>query len=603
MTLRKIFVSCTATLAVCSMTALAASSKSPFHTVNRAEAERIAAGAIDYETSAAGWIWTDKYVYQPGEPLTLRMTVKPNNDFYPYTLFAYRINNQTGVRTFFPGGTSEPTDITGRTLEQGYTISQLQAADKAVVVGQGGLLGGAVTIPDELGMHTIVVELRDYAGSKVMKSMYAKIGVVDGFENLTGNIEASRTLVNTKAYRLTGVVYLRNNAVLTIEPGTFIIGQPGSQPPSVLVVTRTGRLEARGTRSRPIVMTSSQPVGQRRRGDWGGLILLGSARGNMPADRAFVEGLPQGDDTRFGGEADDHNCGTLTYVRVEFAGAELAPNNEVNGITWGGCGTSTTTQYVQSSYGFDDAFEWFGGSNGARYLVALHAGDDAIDTQLGYRGNIQNVVVLQNAERGNRGIEADNSEFNFAAEPLGKSQMWNFTMIGSGLVGLDESNSPGIFLRRGAAGTYANMIVTNFASTGLELNTTSTVPGGGTDPTLANLTNNNTTLNGILLWNNGLGSTPPAANTVDAQIHSGVRSYAGGAGRNFIAADPMLRRPMELSDPDLRPMAGSPAWRAGFLLPPGEGVLGQDARYLGAMGEIDWTEEWTNFIQESDLRQ
>lgn len=601
MTIHKRLFSCAA-LAVCALAAHGAGTKAPFQPVNRAEAERLAAGAFGYETSAAGWIWTDKYVYQPGEQLTLRMTVKPNNDFYPYTLFAYRVNNQTGARTYFPNGTAQATDVTGKTQEQGYTISQLTAGEKAVLLGQGGLLGGALTIPNELGMHTIAVELRDYAGSKVMKTMYAKIGVVDGFENIQGNIESSRTLVNTKAYRLSGVVYVKNNAVLTIEPGTFVIGQPGSQPPSVLVVTRAGRLEARGTRNRPIIMTSSQPFGQRRRGDWGGLILIGNARGNMPADRAFVEGLPQSDDTRFGGDNDDHSCGTLRYLRVEFAGAELAPNNEVNGITFAGCGRGTVAEYLQSSYGFDDAFEWFGGSNDARYLVALHAGDDNIDTQLGYRGRIQNVVVLQNAERGNRGIETDNSEFDFAAQPLGKSQMWNFTMVGSGLAGLDESNSPGIFLRRGASGTFANMIVMNFASTGLELNSTSTVPGGGTDPTLPNLTNGNTTLNGILLWNNGLGSTPPLENTVSAQIHSGVRTYAAEAGRNFLSADPMLRRPLELSDPDLRPMAGSPALRPGYLLPPGEGVLGQDAGYLGAMGEVNWTEEWANFIQESDLR-
>ena len=578
MTTRRSFIPCMAALALCSLTAVAE------------------------ETSAAGWIWADKYVYQPGETLTLRMTAKPNGDVNSYTLFAYRINNQTGTRSYFPGGTTQATDITGRTFDQGYTASELQVVDKAVLLGQDGLLGGAVAIPDELGMHTIVVELRDSGGSKVMKTMYAKFGVVDGFEDLRGNIEASRTLVNTKAYRLSGVVYVRNNAVLTINPGTFIIGQPGSQPPSVLVVTRNGRIEARGTRSRPIVMTSSLPVGQRRRGDWGGLILLGSARGNMPAERAFIEGLPQGDDTRFGGENDDHNCGTLRYVRVEFAGAELAPNNEVNGITWGGCGRGTTTEYVQSSYGFDDAFEWFGGANDARYLVALHAGDDNIDTQLGYRGRIQNVVILQNAERGNRAIEADNSEFNFAATPEGKSSMWNFTMIGSGLAGLDEANSPGIFLRRGAQGTYNNMIVANFASLGIELNTTATVPGGGTDPTLTNLTaSGNTVINGLLLWNNGRGSTPPAANTVDAQVHSALRPYGADATHNWLTADPMFRR-LDLSDPDLRPMAGSPALRAGFLLPPDEGALGQDARYLGAMGDVDWTEEWANFIQESDVR-
>jgi hypothetical protein len=136
----------------------------------------------------------------------------------------------------------------------------------------------------------------------------------------------------------------------------------------------------------------------------------------------------------------------------------------------------------------------------------------------------------------------------------------------------------------------------------VELNSTSTVPGGGTDPTVGNLASGDTVLNGILLWNNGLGSTPPAANTVDGQIHSAIRSYAAGANRNFLSANPMLRRPMEMSDPDLRPMAGSPVYRAQWMLPAGDDFLDQSANYIGAMGEVNWTEEWANFLQENDLR-
>jgi hypothetical protein len=167
-------------------------------------------------------------------------------------------------------------------------------------------------------------------------------------------------------------------------------------------------------------------------------------------------------------------------------------------------------------------------------------------------------------------------------------------MVGSGLPGLDEANSPGIFLRRGAVGTYANMIVMNFASTGAELT--------AADGTAGNLASGETVLNGILLWNNGLGSTPPPANTVDAQIHSAMRAYAGEATRNFMSADPMLRRPMEMSDPDLRPLPGSPVFRAQWSLPAGDDFLEQSANYIGAIGEVNWTEEWANFLQENDLR-
>src|SRR5215475_13413150 len=61
------------------------------------------------------YIWSDKYVYRQGDNLTLRWTVKTNGDLYPYTVFVYRQNNQTGKKTYLPGGTEDPTDINGNT--------------------------------------------------------------------------------------------------------------------------------------------------------------------------------------------------------------------------------------------------------------------------------------------------------------------------------------------------------------------------------------------------------------------------------------------------------------------------------------------------------
>ncbi|MEJ7607478.1 MAG: hypothetical protein WKF37_14735 [Bryobacteraceae bacterium] len=194
----------------------------------------------------------------------------------------------------------------------------------------------------------------------------------------------------------------------------------------------------------------------------------------------------------------------------------------------------------------------------------------------------------------NRGIEADNSEFNNTATPLGDSSMWNFTIIGSGLAGLDEASAPGIYLRRGALGTYNNMIVTNFASTGVQLDNA---------PTLANIDNNSTKMNGILLWNNG--RTANAPNSVAGQVNTDILTFAQGSrgqGRNFVVADPLLIRPLEFSDPDFRPLTGSPVFRANWIQPPDDGFFDQTANFIGAFGEVNWTEEWASFLQEQDIR-
>lgn len=582
----------------------AAAGKGTFAAVGAADAARLAADYVSPASGIAMWIWSDKYVYEPGQSLTLRFTVKTNNDLYPYTIVAYRQNNQNGRRFYLPAGTEEATDIFRNTVEQGFQPTRMQSADRQVLLGANGLLGPAATIPDEPGMHTLVVQFRDYTGTRVLKSAYMKIGVVTGFEDLQGNIDASRTLVNTRAYRLRGVVLVRNNAVLTIEPGTFIFGQPGSQPPSVLVVTKNGRIEAGGTRSRPIVMTSSQPFGDRQRGDWGGLILLGrapvnvganTAGGNNTAGEFFIEGLPATDDTRYGGNDPNHNCGTLRYVRVEYAGAILSPNNETNSFTWGGCGKATVSEYLQAIYGLDDAFEWFGGTNDAKYLVGGLGADDFVDFQLGYTGRVQFGVFYQNDDaRGNRGLEGDNSEYDQGASPRSNPVMYNLTFYGSGSPGFDEANSPGLYLRRGSAGAFNNMIVSNFSSTGVQ------VDGAAT---LAQVDANALTMNGILLWRNGLATNAP--NTLQGQVEANTLTFAQGSrgtGRNFVVTDPMLRRPLETADPDWMPAMGSPVFRATWVAPPDDGFFDQSANFIGAFGTVNWTEEWTSWLQDPLLK-
>ena len=282
-------------------------------------------------------------------------------------------------------------------------------------------------------------------------------------------------------------------------------------------------------------------------------------------------------------------------MRVEYAGSILSPNNELNSITWGGCGKSTVSEYLQTIYGLDDAFEWFGGNNDSKYLVGGLAADDYVDFQLGFTGRIQYGVFYQSKDStGNRGIEGDNSEYNNSALPLSKPQMYNLTFIGSGVTGFDEANSPGIFLRRGSGGEFNNMLVMNFFSTGVFVNDVTTQ---------AQIDNGNLTMNGILLWGNGLGTS--ATNTVAGQTDTALATFAAGTrgqGRNFLALDPMLRRPFEFSDPDFRPMTGSPVFRANWVQPPDDGFFDQSATFTGGMGDFNWMEEWTSFLQDFDIK-
>ena len=604
--MRKILL-VTATLGFIAISAFSADSKIAGNSfVTSADAERQLAGVSQIDTSASMWIWATNnnrrsgepdYIFRAGDNITVRGTLKTNSDIYPYTVVAYRQNNQTGAKSYLPGNTTAVTDIFGKTLEQGLQITKLPEWNKQTLVGTGGsLLPASITVPNELGMHTIVVQLRDYTGTRVVKSAYAKFVVVSGVEDLPANITSNRTLTSDKSYRLNGIVQVRGNATLTIEPGTVIVGAPGSQPPSVLLVTAAGRINAQGTRSRPIIMTSSQPFGSRQRGDWGGLILLGRAGLNDVSGSLNIEGLPDNDDTKYGGRDDAHDCGALKYVRVEFAGALIRPNEETNSFTWGACGTVSKSEYLQAHYGFDDSFEWFGGINDAKYLVGTYGADDYVDVQIGYRGRIQHGIFVSNSDRSNRGIESDNYERDFAARPLGTPTMYNFSFIGSNTAGFDESDSPCLYFRRGSGGSFNNMLCYNW--------TTRTLGGANiADSIQPNIAAGTFSMNGILSWNNGTAAgTAAATNSPDSQVAADFRAFANNSARQLIIANPLLRNPLERSNPDFRGQIGSPIFRASWLQPPDDGFFDQWATWIGGMGDYDWTEEWTTFIQEEDLK-
>ena len=337
--------------------------------------------------------------------------------------------------------------------------------------------------------------------------------------------------------------------------------------------------------------------------------MLGKAQVNVTGGVNNIEGLPPSADTTYGGSDNTHNCGTLAYVRVEFAGSILSPNNEINNITWGGCGSGTVAHHLQARYGLDDMFEWFGGTADAKYIAAQAGRDDYLDGQLGWSGRVQHAVMVQGGDiQGNRGIEMDNSEFDDRAAPQGKPQMYNVSFIGSGNVntaGFDEADSSAIYFRRGSGGSYNNMVLFNWIVTGISARDNS-----GSTATRDSIARGDLSMNGVVMWDNGKASnrgndlTGQAADfgtTSNANARA-LLSGSLGSGQNVLVVDPLMRRPLSFSDPDFLPKAGSPIFRANWVQPPDDGFFDQSARWNGAFGDVDWTEEWTNWVQESDIK-
>jgi len=274
---------------------------------------------------------------------------------------------------------------------------------------------------------------------------------------VAGDITEDTTWSADHIYVLTGITFVKG-ATLTIEPGTVVEGAGGS----VLVIDQDARIEAVGTADAPIVMTSVLPEGSRNRGDWGGLVLIGDAPANVGVGAA--EGFPT--PPPYGGQDEAHDCGRLSYLRVEWAGFELSPGNELNGITFYACGTGTSVDHVQVHMGSDDGIEMFGGNFDASHLVVTGAADDSIDCDQGFRGNLQHVFVQQDPAVGDNCLEWSNQGNDFAATPVTGPTLTNFTCVGSGAGG---EKSKGVTLKEGTEATIRDALFTDITNDAMVL--------------------------------------------------------------------------------------------------------------------------------------
>ena len=252
------------------------------------------------------------------------------------------------------------------------------------------------------------------------------------------HIAANRTLSRDTVYVMTGWTFVDSTYTLTIQSGTLLRGDSASG--GTIVIKRGARINAVGTPTQPIVFTSNKPAGSRTPGDWGGVILLGSATTNKPTTQQIEGGFGTiaNSDAMYGGSNDADNSGVMQYVRIEFAGIAFATDNEINGLTLGGVGSGTTLDHIQVSFSNDDSFEWFGGTAQMKYIVAWQGLDDDIDTDFGFNGKLQFVYSKRNpnifdasASSNSNGFESDNEGTSpYSALPRTKARVSNVTLIG-----------------------------------------------------------------------------------------------------------------------------------------------------------------------------
>lgn len=426
-----------------------------------------------------------------------------------------------------------------------------------------------------------------------------------GLVELTGDLP-TQTLTADKKYLLKGQVFVRDGRTLTIEPGTVIFGDKRTR--ATLIIDKGGTIIADGTRENPIVFTSAQEPGVRDRGDWGGLVILGRANVNQP--NPAIEGITP--EVNFGTtgstEFDNESSGVLRFVRVEFGGIELSPNNETNSITMGGVGRGTVMEYNMVSFGGDDGFEWFGGTVNGKYFISHAMWDDDFDCDYGWSGNVQYGLVIRYPgfadQSTSNGIECDNGPNDNDVAPYTTGTFSNLTIIGPIKEGSSISNGNyghAVDLRRRVSASIFNSVFTGFPL-GLRMNQPSVYE---------NFSEGRGVLrNNILVATDAnafrAGSGVDAQNVRDYFLEH--NTYIVGPFSNQIHQDLGLKTEIffgsKLADqypanPDFTVTSGTLASGADFshdkFGEPHRNGFFDEVAFIGAFGSENWAAGWTEF--------
>ena len=448
-----------------------------------------------------------------------------------------------------------------------------------------------------------------------------------------GVLEGNVTWTKDKIYRLKGYVRVGEEAVsgtvtkvgvLTIQPGTVIIGDKATK--GTLVVQRGSKLIAEGTATEPIVFTSGEGIGSRSPGDWGGVVICGKAPNNLTGI-AELEGGYKG---FHGGTVADDNSGSLKYVRIEYAGIPLNPNQEINSLTMGSVGSGTKLEYIMASFGLDDSFEWFGGTVNGKYLIAYKGTDDDFDMDNGFSGTLQFGLGYRDGNladvSGSNGFEIDNDAAGSNLTPFTSATLVNFSIIGAKGTSsdyLDANFQNGAQLRRNAKVKVYNTFITGYpaglyidsqrgaaktnAANG-ELIVKNVVIAGTSGWGTTGFTSLNSGLYGFgvpvvndeqIARNNASGAV--AASPIQIGGVSASAWFAAIAGNKTLTstANTGISSALWSARPTLTLTAGTSESLIGTALPSLPNTDATD--FVGAFKATDWTSGWAEFSPNSVL--
>ncbi len=283
-------------------------------------------------------------------------------------------------------------------------------------------------------------------------------------------------------YVLDKLVFVEDGEILTIDPGTVIKSDTGSNDSiSALIVARGGQLYAPGTKAEPIIFTSilddlddpdDLPMDTTGRGKWGGVVILGQAIINTTSGTNQLAFLPSWE-TRdeYGGVIDDDSSGVLQFISIRHAGSQCQ-GIEMPGLTLAGVGSRTVIDHIEVIHGKGDGFDFLGGAPRCKFMVAAFCCDEGFDSNEGFRGFGQYwFTIMPDAyDGGHHAAQHKGGTNPEDGTPYAIPTIANATYIGCG----SSAPNPNVCLRfnDNGGGNYYNSIFTDHSQYGIAIEDT-----------------------------------------------------------------------------------------------------------------------------------
>jgi hypothetical protein len=543
-----------------------------------------------------------------------------------------------GLQVTPTGSSTTRITFNGRAADDSYTLERADGATgtfASVTTINAPNTDGTVTY-DDTGLNPQtqyryrVRATRGNTSSSYTSEQTVTTNALGAFtRTVTSDITTSTTWDSDTTYVLSGFIHVANGATLTIEAGTTIKGDFNTVGSSLFVL-RGAKIMAIGTAQLPIVFTSSQPVGQRKPGDWGGLVIVGNAVINRTGIDVEIEGTGTATGTTSGtnykvnysgGTTNSDNSGELRYVRVEYAGYAPSADKELNSFSFAAVGSGTKLSFLQAMAGLDDSFEFWGGAVDATNLVSYEAGDDHFDMSEGYQGRLQYLIALQSTRLTQRtgagspssdpqGIENDGCDGAGCTNgrnttPYTTPVVANFTLVGTNDVSTSgSSGGVGMMLRRGTAGFYVNGVLARWPRAAISIRDTETFLRAGSAVT-PDLATTDLAVRNMLIAESAVAfQTGTGQNAFDLTTNNIVQDAALTTAL-FTAFPATIGTTTTAAAFDWTPPAGSLAASGGLsafsgklATAAGTAVTATAYRGAAASGGAKWWAGWTVYSQQ-----